>query len=92
MEGRLTPLNALLGLLISGDVNRAALADAGFKLVGLEVPVVGRQGTVTVDAVLLHEESVHLLLCEASPEPTSTRAKPGDTARSLPKTSYRLGM
>lgn len=78
MEGRLTPLNALLGLLISGDVNRAALADAGFKLVGLEVPVAGRQGTVTVDAVLLHEESVHLLLCEAK---SGANVEPGQARR-----------
>lgn len=64
MEERLRPVNALLGLLTRGDENPAALADAGFRLVGLEVPVAGPQGTVTVDAVLLHDESLHLLLCE----------------------------
>lgn len=64
MEPRLRPVNAVIGLLTRGDVNPPAFADAGFRLVGLEVPIAGSQGTVKVDAILLHEPSAHLLLCE----------------------------
>jgi hypothetical protein len=64
VEERLKPLNALLGLATPNDVNPAALAAAGFRLVGLEVPVSGSEGTVVVDVVLLHDDSLHLLLCE----------------------------
>ncbi len=64
MELRLHPVNALIGLVTRGDVNPPALADGGFLLVGLEVPIVGDGGTVKVDVILLHEPSAHLLLCE----------------------------
>ncbi len=64
VEPRLRPLNALIGLVTRGDVNPSTLADVGFRLVGLEVPIAGSRGTVTVDAILLHEPSAHLLLCE----------------------------
>lgn len=64
MEERLRPVNVLLGLLTPADVNPAALVHAGFRLVGLEVPVTSPHGTVVVDVVLLHDPSLHLLLCE----------------------------
>jgi hypothetical protein len=64
VEQRLVPLNALIGLVTPGDVNAAVLAEAGFRLVGLEVPVVGQAGRVTVDALLFHEVAAHLVLCE----------------------------
>jgi hypothetical protein len=64
VEQRLRPINALIGLVTPGDINPPALAQAGFQLAGLEVPVTGPAGTVTVDALLFHPASAHLLLCE----------------------------
>ncbi len=66
MEERLLPVNATLGLTISCGVGPAPLADAGYRLVGIEVPVTCRSGaTVTVDLVFLRGETSHFLLCEA---------------------------
>lgn len=65
MEDRLLPINALLGLLLPNEVTAAALADAGFELAGLEVPAGGPGGSVTVDAVLVHTETNHLVVVEA---------------------------
>lgn len=65
MEDRLRPINAVLGLVTPGDINSPALLDAGFRLVGLEVPIVGPQGRVVVDIVLFHDATLHLLLVEA---------------------------
>ena len=65
MEPRLLPINAVLGLLAPGDVNPAALFDAGFRLAGLEVPVVGPDGRVVADMVLFHAARSHLVLIEA---------------------------
>ena len=65
MENRLLPINALLGVLMPGDVTPAALADAGFQLAGLEVPAGGPGGSVTVDAVLFHPATSHLVAVEA---------------------------
>lgn len=53
------------GLLAKGDVNPAALAEAGFRLAGLEVPIVGPDGRVVVDVVLFHADRGHLILLEA---------------------------
>lgn len=64
MEARLRPLNGLLGLCVVGDLNPATLADAGFRLIALEVPVGVEEGRVVVDAVVLHEPSALLLACE----------------------------
>jgi len=64
VERRLWPLNALVGLVTPGDVNPAALAEVGFRLAGLEVPVLGADGAVKVDAILFHDASVHLVLAE----------------------------
>ena len=66
MEARLVPLNGLIGLVTPGDVNPAALAQAGFRLVGLEVPVVVQPtAKVIIDALLLHDAEAHLVLCES---------------------------
>lgn len=65
MEARLRPVNAVLGLLMSGDVNPARLAEAGFRLAGLEVPVVVPGRKVVVDVVLFHPDAGHLVLIEA---------------------------
>jgi hypothetical protein len=70
--------STLLGLLTPGDVNPAALARAGFRLVGLEVPVTGSLGTVTVDVVLLHQDSLHLVLCEVK---SGANVDPGQARR-----------
>jgi hypothetical protein len=65
MEDRLLPLNAVVGLVTPHDPNPAVLHDAGFRLVGLETPMRGQASRVTVDAILLHQDTNHLLLCEA---------------------------
>jgi hypothetical protein len=65
VEARLLPVNAILGLLTPGDVNRAALSDQGFILAGLEVPIVGPTGRVDVDVVLFRQASSHFVLLEA---------------------------
>ena len=65
VEDRLLPVNALLGLLLSNDVNPPAFAVAGFELAGLEIPATGRAGTVTIDCLLFHAATSHLLLVES---------------------------
>lgn len=65
MDERLLPVNAAAGLVLRNDICPAILADAGFRLVGVEVPVVCRRGVVTVDLVFFSDEVSHLLLCEA---------------------------
>ncbi|OWV12030.1 hypothetical protein B5D80_03775 [Micromonospora wenchangensis] len=65
MEARLQPVNAILGLVIAGDVNPPLLADAGFRVVGLEVPAVGPAGKAVIDVLLFHEATNHLVQCES---------------------------
>lgn len=66
MQDRLKPVNALVGLCTPGDLNPAALHNAGFRLVGLEVPVlVDGLGRVVIDVLLLHAASSHLVACES---------------------------
>ncbi|MEV1109747.1 hypothetical protein AB0I95_13970 [Micromonospora sp. NPDC049751] len=65
MEARLRPVNALLGLVMAGDINPPTLAQAGFRVVGLEVPAVGPAGKVVIDVLLFHEATNHLVQCEA---------------------------
>lgn len=58
MEHRLLPLNAFIALCQYGDLWPATLADVGYRLVGLEVPVPVRDGTgsVVIDALAFREE------------------------------------
>jgi len=79
----------VLGLLVPGDVNPAALFDTGFRLAGLEVPVVGPDGRVVPDMVLFHAARSHLVLVEAKSGRMSTTAKPGATRRSTRSLSCR---
>jgi len=65
MEQRLLPVNALLGLASPGDERTGLLAAAGFRAVGIEVPVIGRLGRVVVDVVLARASDGVLLVCEA---------------------------
>jgi hypothetical protein len=66
VEERLLPVNALLGLLLPNDVNRPALADAGFQLVGLEVPVTVEPGkSVVIDLLIFHAATNHLVQLES---------------------------
>lgn len=65
MEDRLLPINTLVGLMLPNDVTPPALAESGFQLVGLEVPAAGTGGSVTIDAVLLHAETSHLIAVES---------------------------
>lgn len=65
MEDRLLPINTLVGLLLPNDVTPPALAEGGFQLAGLEVPAGGTGGSVTIDAVLFHSETSHLVVVES---------------------------
>lgn len=92
MEERLRPINALLGLLLPADVSSPALADAGFQLAGLEVPAAGSGGSVTVDAVLVHAETSHLMVVEAKAganvEERQARAYSGLKAADVVQSAY----
>lgn len=65
MEERLIPLNAVLDLATPSGINRAALAEAGFQVAGLEVPCVTPAGSVVVDIVLAHIQISHMIVVEA---------------------------
>lgn len=64
MDERLRPLNALLGLVLPHGLYPAVLKDAGFDLVGLEVPVRTDLGNVVIDVLLHHPPTNLLLACE----------------------------
>ncbi|MGC5042415.1 hypothetical protein ACLQ16_03760 [Streptomyces albidoflavus] len=65
LEERLVPVNALLGLCTPNDINPAVLANAGFRVVGLEITVACPSGgKVTIDVVLFNESESHLVFCE----------------------------
>lgn len=65
MEARLLPVNTLLGLCQVGGLDRSPLADAGFRVEALEVPVGVPGDRVVVDVVLSHAEGGLLLACES---------------------------
>ncbi len=65
MEERLQPINALLGLTVGNGLDRAPFRDAGFRVVGLEVPVTTVRGNTVIDLVLFNPESSLLVACEA---------------------------
>lgn len=65
MHDRLKPVNALLGLCIPGDLNPPVLHDAGFRIAGLEIPVLTPTGRVVIDVLLVHPETSRLVLCES---------------------------
>lgn len=62
---RLEPVNAALALLIGHDVWPSVLADAGFRLEGLEVPVRNAHGGTELDVVAIHSGMNLLLGLEA---------------------------
>lgn len=65
VEARLIPVNATISLVTQGGLDRAVLAEAGFRAAGLEAPCATSQGNVVVDVVLVHRDSNHLIACEA---------------------------
>jgi hypothetical protein len=65
VEARLIPVNATVGLVTQGDLNRAVLAEVGFRAAGLEIPCTTSEGNVVVDLVLAHRDGAHLIACEA---------------------------
>jgi hypothetical protein len=65
VETRLLPVNGLLSLVTSGDVNPAPLAEAGFRVAGLEIPALLHGHKVVIDILLFHEATNHLVLCES---------------------------
>ncbi|MGH8899539.1 MAG: hypothetical protein ACRDZ4_21565 [Egibacteraceae bacterium] len=62
---RLEPVNAALALLIGHDVWPSVLADAGFRLEGLEVPVRNAHGGTELDVVAIHRQTNLLFGLEA---------------------------
>lgn len=65
LEERLVPVNGLLGLCATNDINPPVLANSGFRVVGLEITVAcSAGGRVTIDVVLLNEAESHLVFCE----------------------------
>ena len=65
MESRLVPVNAVLDLAIADGLNPAPLADAGWAVAALEVPVKVGGETVVCDVVLFNPKAGHLLAVEA---------------------------
>lgn len=58
MEDRLVPINGFLCLLQSNDVVQPVLAEAGFRLAGLEVPADAADGSVVIDGLIFCELAV----------------------------------
>lgn len=65
MESRLVPVNAVLDLAIADGLNPAPLANAGWAVAALEVPVKVGGETVVCDVVLFNPQAGHLLAVEA---------------------------
>jgi hypothetical protein len=65
VESRLVPVNAILDLALADGLNPAPLADAGWAVSALEVPVRVSEGTVVCDVVLFNPLAGHLLAVEA---------------------------
>ena len=66
VEPRLVPLNALIGLCSDpGMLYPTTLADSGYQLLGIEVPVNRGDGGVVVDAVMFQSERNMALAGEA---------------------------
>ena len=69
MESRLVPVNAVLDLALADGLNPAPLADAGWAVAALEVPVRVSGETVVCDVVLFNPQAGHLLAVEAKSGP-----------------------
>ena len=65
MESRLVPVNAILDLALADGLNPAPLADAGWAVAALEVPVRVGGETVVCDVVQFNPQAGHLLVVEA---------------------------
>lgn len=65
MEPRLIPVNAVLDLALPDGLNPAPLADAGWAVAALEVPVRASAEAVVCDVVLFNAQAGHLLVVEA---------------------------
>jgi hypothetical protein len=65
VESRLVPVNAILDLALADGLNPAPLADAGWAVAALEVPVRLSGQTVVCDVVLFNPQAGHLLAVEA---------------------------
>jgi hypothetical protein len=65
VEPRLVPVNAVLDLALADGLNPAPLANAGWAVAALEVPVRVAGGPVVCDVVLFNPGAGHLLVVEA---------------------------
>jgi hypothetical protein len=65
VESRLVPVNAILDLTLADGLNPSPLADAGWAVAALEVPVRVNGETVVCDVVLFNPQAGHLLAVEA---------------------------
>jgi hypothetical protein len=65
VEPRLVPVNAVIDLCTLDGLNPAPFLEAGWTLVGLEVPISTRLGTVVCDLVLFQPSLGRLAVVEA---------------------------
>jgi len=65
VERRLVPVNALIALCTPGDVYPSPLADTGYHLGGIEIPVAVGGSKVVIDAVVFRPDRNIVLACEA---------------------------
>lgn len=65
VDRRLVPLNAFIGLCTSDHLWPAPLADLGYSIRGLEIPVGAGGGRVVIDAVAFRDDNRAFLAAEA---------------------------
>ncbi|MGW6496846.1 hypothetical protein [Nonomuraea angiospora] len=65
VESRLIPINAVISLATPDGINPAVLADQGYRVAGLEVPVGKSGSSVVVDVVLANGDTGHVLAIES---------------------------
>jgi len=65
VEQRLIPVNAVIALCTPGDLYPAPLAQAGYRLAGVEVPVLSGDGRVVIDCVAFRGDVNRALIVEA---------------------------
>ncbi len=65
LERRLIPINAMLDLATPDGINPAVLAEHGYRVAGLEVPVSTSLGNVVIDIVIANGNTGHILAVES---------------------------
>jgi hypothetical protein len=65
LERRLIPINAMIDLATPDGINPAVLANHGYRVAGLEVPIATAAGNVVVDVVIANGDTGHILAIES---------------------------